>query len=114
MPTTAVSLTLEPADTAKLVVTPSKRRSEDKVTFAGVITLPAPQKGVYQISLSGPGWIEVVQAGATLKATAHTGSKDCKDLRKSVRFDLADAPFTVQVTSAEQPTLRLTITPATP
>ena len=114
MPVVAVSLTLDPADAAKLIVTPSKRRSEDKVAFAGVITLPAPQKGAYQISLSGPGWIEVMQAGETLKAVAHTSSKNCKELRKSVRFDLTDAPFTVQVTGAEQPALRMTITPAKP
>jgi len=42
-----------------------------------------------------------VQGGGRLKSIAATGATDCDGVRKSVKFELAKAPFTVQFSGIE-------------
>ena len=58
--------------------------------------------GVYQVTLSSVGWVDVVQNGAALPVTGHTGMKDCAAIRKSVRFEIGSGPFSVQLSGIPQ------------
>lgn len=113
-PSKAVDLRLAPSSAANLPVTPSgKPKSATGETYGGfVVFAGAAQPGLYQVTLSAPSWIDVVQNGATLAAVAHTGKSDCEGVRKSVRFDIGAGPFTVMVSGATAPAIRFTVTPA--
>jgi hypothetical protein len=65
--------------------------------------------GTYKITLSSVGWIDVVQDGQRVRSTAATGATGCEGVRKSVKFDLAALPFTVQLSGIETKTIGLAI-----
>ena len=97
----ATTVTLLPFTEAKLPVAP-ERTPKSNNTFAGFIEAPAPApSGTYKITLSSEGWIDVVQKGERLKSIAATGATGCDGVRKSVKFELAKAPYTVQFSGIE-------------
>ena len=53
--------------------------------------------GIYQVTLSEEAWIDVVQDDRYARSVGSTGRGDCPGLRKSVRLDLAAAPFVLQI-----------------
>jgi hypothetical protein len=106
----AVTVDLSPFADAKLPM-PPERAPKQTNSFAGFISVPAPpQAGVYKITLSSEGWIDVVQDGHFLKSGPHTGAVGCAGIRKSVKFDLAAAPFVVQLSSVPANTIGVAIT----
>src|SRR5262249_26880595 len=97
----ATTVTLLPFTEAKLPVAP-ERTPKSNNTFAGFIEAPAPApSGTYKITLSSEGWIDVLQKGERLKSIAATGATGCDGVRKSVKFELAKAPYTVQFSGIE-------------
>ena len=97
----ATTVTLLLLTEAKLPAAP-ERAPKSNNTFAGLIEASAPaQTGAYKITLSSEGWIDVMQGGKRLKSTAATGVTGCDGVRKSVKFELAKAPFTVQFSGIE-------------
>jgi hypothetical protein len=91
----ATTVTL-PFTEVKFPVAP-ERAPKASNTFAGYIEASAPaQSGTYKITLSSEGWVDVVQNGERLKSIAATGATGCDGVRKSVKFELAKTPFTVQ------------------
>jgi hypothetical protein len=95
----AVTVNLAPFADAKLAVTP-ERAPRLPTSFAGFIQVAAPtHDGTYKISLSSEAWIDVVQAGHSLKSVAFSGATGCEGIRKSVKFDLKAEPFAVQLTN---------------
>jgi hypothetical protein len=97
----ATIVTLIPSADAKLAVAPERAPKLNK-SFAGSIDVAAPARsGTYKITLSSAGWIDVVQGGKRLKSIAATGATGCDGVRKSVKFDLGGAPFTVQFSDVE-------------
>jgi len=97
----AATVTLLPFAEVRLPIAP-ERAPKSNNTFAGFIEASAPaQKGTYKITLSSEGWIDVVQSGERLKSIAATGATGCDGVRKSVKFELAKAPFTVQLSGIE-------------
>jgi hypothetical protein len=100
---------LEPFAEAKLPAAPEPTpKSPD--TFAGFFQAPAPkQAGSYKITLSAEGWIDVAQSGNTVKSTAFSGALGCEGVRKSVKFDLATAPFTVELSGIKADSIKLAI-----
>ena len=79
-------------------------------SFAGFFQAPAPkQPGSYKITLSAEGWIDVAQSGNTVKSTAFSGALGCESVRKSVKFDLAAAPFTVELSGVKADSIKLAI-----
>jgi hypothetical protein len=92
----ATTVTLLPLADAKLSL-PPERAPKSNNSFAGFIELAAPARsGNYLITLSVEGWIDVVQNGQRLKSIAATGATGCDGVRKSVKFELAATPLTVQ------------------
>ena len=97
----ATIVTLIPFADAKLAVVP-EREAKSNHSFAGSIDVAAPARsGTYKITLSSAGWIDVVQGGKRLKSIAATGATGCDGVRKSVKFELGAAPFTVQFSDVE-------------
>lgn len=88
-------------------------KPDDDQTFGGVVHVAGtPAATHYQVTISDHGWVDVVQNGAPLEATGHTGSHDCKGIRKSVRFEVAPGPFSIQVSGTRSPSIRVVIRPA--
>jgi hypothetical protein len=105
----ATMVTLLPFAQAKLPAAP-ERAPKSNDTFAGFIEVPAPAKaGIYAITLSSAGWIDVVQNGQPVKSIAATGATGCDGVRKSVKFELAAAPFTVQFSGIETASIGVAI-----
>jgi hypothetical protein len=100
---------LVPFADAKLP-TPPELAPKSPDTFAGFFQAPAPkQSGSYKITLSAEGWIDVTQSGNTVKSTAFSGAFGCEGVRKSVKFDLAAAPFTVELSGVKADTIKVVI-----
>ena len=105
----ATMVALVPFAEAKLAIAP-ERAPKSNSSFAGLIEVPAPARsGTYKITLSSEGWIDVVQDGRRVQSITSTGVRGCDGVRKSVKFDLAAAPFTVQLSGIEANTIGLVI-----
>lgn len=108
---TAVEIALAPLAEAQLPVSPS-RAPKAADSYAGFINVPSPSKpGTYRVTLSAPAWIDVVQSGQALKSTAFSGVSGCAGIAKSVKFDLAAAPFTVELSGTTAHALTFVVTP---
>ena len=105
----ATIVALKPFADAKLPA-PPERTPKSPDTFAGFFEAKAPpHAGGYKITISSEGWIDVTQSGNTVKATAFSGVLGCEGIRKSVKFDLAGAPFTVELTGVKVDTIKIAI-----
>jgi hypothetical protein len=105
----AFTLALVSAKDVAFTVPPAKKKHDG---FAGLVAFAAPEKsGTYQVTLSAEGWIDLVQNGAALASTDHSGAKNCPGLRKSVRFEVGDAPVALQISSAAADSIKVAIRP---
>lgn len=105
-------LRLKPAAQAELPTAPT--REPKPGTYAGFVRIAAPaMAGVYQITLSDEGWLDVIQEGEGPRSpSAHTGKRGCPDLRKSLRFQLGSKPIVVAISNASTETIRFAFAPA--
>ena len=105
----ATIVALLPFTAAKLPA-PPERTPKSPDSFAGFFEAKAPpQAGSYKITLSAEGWIDVTQSGQTVKSSAFSGALGCEGVRKSVKFDLAAAPFTVELSGIKADTIKIVI-----
>jgi hypothetical protein len=108
----AFSLRLVLAAEARLP-NPPERPPKKATAFAGFAQFGATSTGgSYKVSLSEGAWIDVVQEGRYLKPTAFTGATDCPNVRKSVKFDIGPAPFTLQISDAPSDKIAIVVTRA--
>ena len=92
---------------------PPERKPKAGTWFGGALSLPAPAKaGIYQVTLSDEAWVDLVQDGRYARSVGSTGRSDCPGVRKSVRFEVAAAPFVLQVSGVTADRIALTIAPA--
>jgi hypothetical protein len=111
LPRTVV-LDLQPAAEAKLPTPPE--RAPKPNTFAGFTTVKAiPANGLYSISLSAGGWVDVVQNGNFLKPKAFSGVTGCDSIRKTMKFDLIAGPATIQISGVTESTIKIAVMPVT-
>ena len=106
----AYAVALVAGDAAAFAVSPE--RPPKAGSFGGVVKTNIGKAGLYQITLSDEAWIDVVQNGARVKSSDFSGQKACPGVRKSVRFDLAAGPATLQISNSESPKINLAIAPA--
>jgi hypothetical protein len=105
----AFALTLVPAKDVVFTIPPAKKKNDG---FGGLVAFAAPEKpGVYQVTLSGEGWIDLVQEGKAVRTSDHTGAKNCPGLRKSVRFMLGATSVVLQISDAVADTIKVGIHP---
>jgi len=93
----AVLVKLAPADAVSFAMAPERVPKPE--TFAAVLTLPPPAPGVYRITLSEAGWIDVIQNGAMIHPLAFSGARDCPHVRKVLKFQLSGGAVTIQLSN---------------
>ena len=91
---------------------PPERAPKDG-TFAGFARITtAPKAGVYTVSLSSGGWIDVLQNGHFIKPIAFSGATDCAGIRKTMKYELAAQPFVLQISGTREDAISIAILPA--
>ena len=102
---------LVPFAAAELALAP-ERPPKFSPSYAGAFALDAPAAaGVYKVTLSAGGWIDVVQDGKFVKAVAFSDAPGCANARKSVKFRLAAGPTTLQLTGVGAPDISIIVSP---
>ena len=110
LPSTGVTLALRAPADAKLPTSPERAPREG--TFAGFASIKnAPKAGLYTISLSSGGWLDVVQDGHFLKPKAFSGATDCDGIRKTMKYELSASPFVLQVSGTKEDSISIAILP---
>ena len=110
--TRAFRLGLREAADANFVM-PPERKPRIETWRGGVVHFPAPPRaGVYQLTLSDEAWVDVVQDGRYARAVGSSGRSDCPGVRKSVRFELSDQPFAIQISGATADSISMIFGPA--
>jgi hypothetical protein len=90
-----------------------ERAPKSASAHAGFVHVSAPkQAGTYKVTLSGPAWIDIIQDNRAVKSGAFSGALECPGIRKSVKFELVAAPFTIQLSGVPTDTIGMVITPA--
>jgi hypothetical protein len=108
---TGAPLKLVPFAEAKLALAP-QRPPKFSPSYAGAFALDAPAAaGVYKVTLSAGGWIDLVQDGKFLKAINFSDATGCANARKSVKFRLAAEPATLQLTGVGAPDVSIIVSP---
>jgi hypothetical protein len=109
----AFALALVPVVDVAYTLPPAKKKKDaGAAAFGGMLAFAAPEKpGIYQVTLSGEGWIDLVQNGAALDSADHSGAKNCPGLRKSVRFNVGAAPVALQVSGVPGDSIKVAIRP---
>jgi hypothetical protein len=111
LPSTAMTLALRAPGEAKLPSPPERAPKEG--TFAGfAIFKAAPKAGIYTISLSTGGWVDVVQDGHALKPKAFSGATDCEGIRKTMKYEIVASPFVLQVSGSREDSVSIAILPS--
>jgi hypothetical protein len=111
LPSTGMTLALRPPADAKLPTPPERAPKEG--TFAGFASFKsAPKAGLYTISLSTGGWIDVVQDGHALKPKAFSGATDCDGIRKTMKYEIGASPFVLQISGIKEDSISVAILPS--
>ena len=111
IPKSAIILQLQSGADAAFVM-PPERKPKPERWYGGMLRLLALDKpGIYQVTLSEEAWIDVVQDGRYARSVGSTGRSDCPGLRKSVRLDLAAAPFMLQLSGVTSASVVIAIGP---
>jgi hypothetical protein len=110
-PGQAFKLLLRAPDEAGFVI-PPERKPRIENWRAGVVRLPAPpQAGIYQVTLSDEAWVDVVQNGGYARSVGSSGRGDCPGLRKTIRFEVASSPISLQISGASVDAISVVVGP---
>jgi hypothetical protein len=110
LPSTGMTLALRAPAEAKLPSPPERAPKEG--TFAGFASFKNPPKaGIYTISLSAGGWVDVMQDGHFLKPKAFSGATDCEGIRKTMKYEISASPFVLQISGTKEDAVSVAILP---
>ncbi|QDW41479.1 hypothetical protein FFI89_032790 [Bradyrhizobium sp. KBS0727] len=110
LPATGLTLALVASADARLPTPPERAPKEG--TFAGFASIKtAPKAGLYTVSLSSGGWVDVVQDGHSLKPRAFSGVTDCDGIRKTMKYELSASPFVLQVSGSKDNSISIAVLP---
>jgi hypothetical protein len=111
LPSTGMTLALRPPSEAQLPSPPERAPKEG--TFAGFANFKGtPKAGLYTVSLSAGGWVDLVQDGHFLKPKAFSGATDCDGIRKTMKYELSASPFVLQVSGSRDASISIAILPS--
>ena len=111
LPSTGMMLALRTPGEARLPSPPERALKEG--TFAGFANIKAaPKAGLYTVSLSAGGWVDVIQDGHFLKPKAFSGATDCDGIRKTMKYELSAGPFVLQVSGTKEDSVSIAILPS--
>ena len=109
LPAGALVIRLQPAAEAKFAM-PPERKPKTEQWHGGMLRFPALAKsGIYQITLSDEAWIDVIQNGRYARSVGSTGLGDCPGVRKSLRLDLDQSPFVLQLSGVSPDAITIAI-----
>jgi hypothetical protein len=110
-PSTGITLSLSAPAEAKLPSPPERAPKEG--TFAGFASFKnVPKAGIYTISLSAGGWVDVVQDGHFVKPKGFSGATDCEGIRKTMKYEISQSPFVLQVSGTKEDAVSIAILPS--
>jgi hypothetical protein len=111
LPSTGMTLALRAPAEARLPTPPERAPKEG--TFAGFASFKtAPKAGIYTISLSAGGWIDLVQDGHALKPKAFSGATDCDGIRKTMKYEISASPFVLEISGTRENAISVAILPS--
>ena len=111
LPSAAMTLGLNAPAEAKLPTPPE--RAPKQGTFAGFTSFKNPPKaGIYTVSLSAGGWVDLVQDGHPLKPKAFSGATDCDGIRKTMKYEISASPFILQISGTRENSISIAILPS--
>jgi len=111
LPSSGLTLALRPPADVKWPLAPERAPKEG--TFAGIASFTkAPKAGLYTVSLSEGGWVDVVQDGHALKPKAYSGATDCDGIRKTMKFEIGASPFVLQISGTKDPSISVAVLPS--
>jgi hypothetical protein len=111
LPATGLTLGLSAPADAKLPTPPERAPKEG--TFAGFASFKNPPKaGIYTVSLSVGGWVDLVQDGRALKPKAFSGATDCDGIRKTMKYAIGASPFVLQISGIRENSVSVAILPS--
>jgi|HubBroStandDraft_6_1064221.scaffolds.fasta_scaffold149861_3 hypothetical protein len=114
-PDVLYELTLAPQQQVSLSV-PAGNKSTFDGAFAGFARLQVPTAGVYRVSLSRPGWIDLIGEHGAIASSDFSGQHGCNAPHKVVQFQLPAGSLVLQLTGVDGPRVTVTLTraPASP
>ena len=111
LPSTGMTIALRPPAEAKLPTPPERAPKEG--TFAGFASFKsAPKAGLYTVSLSAGGWVDVMQDGHFLKPKAFSGATDCEGIRKTMKYEISASPLLLQISGTKEDSISIAILPS--
>ena len=111
LPSTGMTLALRAPAEARLPTPPERAPKEG--TFAGFVNLKNPPKaGIYTVSLSAGGWVDLAQDGHFLKPKAFSGATDCDGIRKTMKYEISASPFVLQISGTREDSVSVAILPS--
>jgi hypothetical protein len=111
LPATGITLGLRAPADARLPSPPERAPKEG--TFAGFASFKGvPKAGLYTVSLSAGGWVDVVQDGHALKPKGVSGATDCDGVRKTMKYEIGASPFVLQISGSKEDSVSITILPS--
>lgn len=111
LPSTGMTLALRAPSEAQLPSPPERAPKEG--TFAGFANFKGtPKAGLYTVSLSAGGWVDLMQDGHFLKPKAFSGATDCDGIRKTMKYELSASPFVLQVSGSRDASISIAILPS--
>ena len=111
LPSTGMTISLQAPSEANLP-SPPERAPKDG-TFAGFANIKAaPKAGLYTVSLSASGWVDVIQDGHFLKPKAFSGATDCDGIRKTMKYEISASPIVLQVSGSRDASISIAILPS--
>lgn len=111
LPSTGMTITLRAPGEVQLPSPPERAPKEG--TFAGFANFKGtPKAGLYTVSLSAGGWVDLMQDGHFLKPKAFSGATDCDGIRKTMKYELSASPFVLQVSGTKESSVSIAILPS--
>jgi hypothetical protein len=111
LPSTGMTLALRAPAEARLPSPPERAPREG--TFAGfAVFKAAPKAGLYTVSLSAGGWVDVVQNGGFLKPKATSGASGCDGIGKTMKYEISASPFVLQISGTTESSVSVAILPS--
>jgi hypothetical protein len=100
------------ADNDEVAYPARPERASKAGTHGAVLTFAVKDDGLYDVTLSDEGWIDVVDHGQRISSSDFSGQKACPGVRKSVRFSLKAGDFTLQLSNVEGKAINIAVVPA--
>jgi hypothetical protein len=111
LPSAGITLALRAPAEAKLPSPPERAPKEG--TYAGFASFNNPPKaGIYTVSLSAGGWVDLVQDGHFLKPKAFSGVTDCDGIRKTMKYEISASPLVLQFSGTKEDSISVVILPS--